>query len=218
MILTPSPNFDARTADIDMLVLHYTGMPTAQAALDRLCDPAAQVSAHYLVEEDGTVHNLVPEAARAWHAGVSFWRGDVGLNNRSIGIEIVNPGHEWGYRGFPGTQMDAVAALCRACLSRHAILARNIVAHADIAPDRKRDPGELFPWAWLAGQGVGVWTDGFAPPGDLLRDLAVIGYDIEARHVITAFQRHFLPDHLSGMDDEPTRRRASALLRSLNPP
>lgn len=217
MILTPSPNFDARPGGVDMLVLHYTGMQSAGAALDRLCDPEAKVSSHYLVDEDGAVHELVGEHNRAWHAGLSFWRGHTGLNDGSIGIEIVNPGHEWGYRGFPVAQMEAVASLCRACLARHAISARNVVAHSDIAPDRKQDPGELFPWAWLAGQGVGIWTEAFAEPGDLLRDLAIIGYDIAARDVITAFQRHFLPNHLSGTPDDLTRRRAAALKNLLNP-
>lgn len=217
MILTPSPNFDARPGAVDTIVLHYTGMQTAKAALDRLCDPPAKVSAHYLVDEGGIVHALVAEDNRAWHAGLSFWRGHIGLNDRSIGIEIVNPGHEWGYRGFPVAQMEAVASLSRACLARHAIPARNVVGHSDIAPNRKRDPGELFPWAWLARQGVGIWTESSAEPGNLPRDLAEIGYDIAASDVITAFQRHFLPNHLSGLADDVTRRRAAAVKNLLNP-
>ena len=179
-----------------MLVLHYTGMPSAGAALARLCDPAAKVSAHYLVDEDGTVQALVAEQNRAWHAGVSFWRGATGLNDRSIGIEIVNPGHEFGYRPFPAVQMQAVRELCQGILARwRGIPARNVVAHSDIAPNRKQDPGELFDWRGLAAAGIGLWTDLVAPPGDLAVDLAAIGYDMRLAEtdVITAFQRHFLP-------------------------
>ncbi len=204
---------------IDTLVLHYTGMQTGAAAIERLCDPAAKVSSHYVVEEDGTVYRLVEEASRAWHAGVSFWRGASGLNDRSIGIEIVNPGHEWGYRAFPRVQMAAVLDLCRGIISNHPIPARNVVGHSDIAPDRKRDPGELFPWAWLAGQGVGAWTDDFAAStDDVIAELAAIGYDtrLAADQVITAFQRHFLPDHLTGIADPKTAGRAAALRRRLD--
>jgi N-acetylmuramoyl-L-alanine amidase len=211
LILRPSPNFDARPGGVDVLVLHYTGMQTGAAALERLCDLAARVSAHYLVEEDGTIYRLVEEQQRAWHAGVSFWRGARGLNDGSIGIEIVNPGHEWGYRAFPPAQMAAVASLCQGILARHAIPARNIVAHSDVAPDRKQDPGELFDWQFLAGQGVGLWTDEFLAPGDLTEDLAAIGYDTSASQVITAFQRRFLPGNLTGMADTPTRARAAAV-------
>ncbi len=218
MIFAPSPNFDARPAEIEFLVLHYTGMPSAKAAVDRLCDPASKVSSHYLVDEDGTVYQLVDEANRAWHAGVSFWRGVSGLNDGSVGIEIVNPGHEWGYRAFPAVQMAAVLELCRGILSRHAIPARNVVGHSDIAPDRKQDPGELFPWAWLAAQGVGVWTDEVEAPGDILDDLAAIGYDVRfpAATLITAFQRHFLPDGITGVADARTAGRLAALRRLLD--
>jgi N-acetylmuramoyl-L-alanine amidase len=218
LIFAPSANFDARPAGVEFLVLHYTGMKTAAAAVDRLCDPAAKVSAHYLVDDDGTVYRLVEEGKRAWHAGVSFWRGVSGLNDGSVGIEIVNPGHEWGYRAFPDVQMAAVAALSREIIERHGILARDVVGHSDIAPDRKQDPGELFPWAWLAGQGVGVWTDEAVAPGDLIGDLAAIGYDVRfpAATVITAFQRRFLPDQLTGVPDEKTAGRAAAVRRLLD--
>jgi N-acetylmuramoyl-L-alanine amidase len=211
LIFAPSPNFDARPGGVDVLVLHYTGMRTAAAALARLCDPAAKVSSHYLVDEDGEVYSLVEERNRAWHAGVSFWRGMSGLNDVSVGIEIVNPGHEFGYRAFPEAQMATVLKLSRAVIGRHHLRQRNVVAHSDIAPDRKQDPGELFDWKFLAGQGVGLWTDDFAAPGDLLEDLAAIGYDITARAVITAFQRHFLPQNLSGQADEQTCARAAAV-------
>jgi N-acetylmuramoyl-L-alanine amidase len=215
MIPAPSPNTDARPegAKIDHLVLHYTGMKTAAEAVARLCDPVAKVSSHYVVDEDGTVYALVDEVLRAWHAGISYWRGVRGLNDRSIGIEIVNPGHEWGYRTFPEAQMLAVRDLCLGILARHPVPARNVVGHSDIAPNRKQDPGELFPWAWLAGQGVGVWPEGDAPPGDLMADLAAIGYDtgLAETDVITAFQRRFLPGNLSGVADEPTAVKAAAL-------
>ena len=188
----PSPNHDERPAGgpLDMLILHYTGMQTGQAAIDRLCDPAAKVSSHYVVEEDGAVVRLVPEDRRAWHAGVSFWRGHSVLNGRSIGIEIVNPGHEWGYRDFPVLQMAAVCDLCLSILSRYRIPARNVIAHSDVAPDRKEDPGEKFGWEDLARNGVGLWPFGVPDlgVGGAIRDavglrpvraaLAWIGYQV----------------------------------------
>ncbi|WP_297368335.1 N-acetylmuramoyl-L-alanine amidase [Acidocella sp.] len=219
MIFIPSPNFAPRESPVEFLVLHYTGMKTAQAAIDLLRDPAAEVSAHYVVDEDGTITQLVEEQNRAWHAGLSYWRGRAALNDSSIGIEIVNPGHEWGYRAFPPAQIAAVIALCQAILARHPIPARNVVAHSDIAPTRKRDPGELFPWPALARHGVGLWTDEFTPGGELLPDLARLGYDITqpAAAVITAFQRHFLPHNLSGQADAPTTARARALRQLVDP-
>src|SRR5262249_6695143 len=142
---------------IDMLVLHYTGMRTGEAALERLCDPVAKVSSHYLVEEDGTTWRLVPEEKRAWHAGVSFWAGERDINDFSIGIELVNPGHEFGYRPFPEAQMQALEALARDIVDRHAIRPHRVVGHSDVAPTRKTDPGELFDWARLARKGIGLW-------------------------------------------------------------
>lgn len=159
IIWHPSPNFGDRPAGaaIDTLVLHYTGMPNGDMALTRMCDPASQVSAHYMVEEDGCIYQLVAESKRAWHAGRGFWRGCTDINSSSIGIEIVNPGHEFGYRPFAIAQIDAVIALCQALLGRHDIPAHNIIAHSDMAPDRKEDPGELFPWQKLAENGIGLW-------------------------------------------------------------
>jgi N-acetylmuramoyl-L-alanine amidase len=232
-----SPNFNYRPpgAVIDTLVLHYTGMRTGGEALARLCDPEAKVSAHYVVEEDGRIFALVPEEKRAWHAGVSHWRGRDNLNDTSIGIEIVNPGHEFGYRPFPKVQMEAVAALCREILSRHPIPARNVVGHSDIAPDRKEDPGELFDWAGLAGQGIGLWAeemgDMAAPKlslGDtgeavahLQRDLAHYGYglvisgrfDVATEQVVIGFQRHFRPRLFHGIWDGECIARLQTLLR-----
>jgi N-acetylmuramoyl-L-alanine amidase len=215
----PSPNHDARPpgVPIDMLVLHYTGMPDEAGALARLRDPAAEVSAHYLVGEDGTVTRLVPEERRAWHAGVSHWRGHAGLNARSIGIEVVNPGHDWGYRAFPALQMGAVSALCRDILARHPIPARNVVAHSDIAPDRKRDPGELFDWEGLARDGVGLWPApwrGDAPdPAAAPALLARIGYrdDLPLPVLLTAFQRHWRPERVDGIADAETLARLAAV-------
>src|SRR3984885_6386437 len=207
--------------------MHYTGMHTAQEAIDRLRDPAARVSSHYVVDEDGAVLRLVPEGRRAFHAGVSFWRGHSELNARSIGIEIVNPGHEWGYRDFPVLQLAAVCDLCLAILSRHPIPARNVVAHSDVAPDRKEDPGEKFDWEGLARNGVGLWPDGVPDlgTGDAIRDasrlrtvragLAQIGYDVAAEGaldpalstVLRAFQRHWRQQAVSGQADSGTVAR-----------
>jgi len=222
VIFAPSPNFDARPEKkIDFLVLHYTGMKSCAEAVARLRDPVAKVSSHYVVDEDGTVLALVGEDMRAWHAGVSYWRGVRALNDRSVGIEIVNPGHEFGYRAFPNVQMIAVRELCRGILGRWPeIEARNVVGHSDIAPDRKQDPGELFPWAWLAASGVGVWTDEVAAPGDFWSDLAAIGYDtgLPGEVVVRAFQRHFLPGQLTGEANAETAGRAAGLRRMLSEP
>jgi N-acetylmuramoyl-L-alanine amidase len=237
----PSPNHDSRgevaealgagPPRIDMLVLHYTGMPSGAAALDRLCDPEAKVSSHYVIEEDGTIWRLVPEERRAWHAGISYWLGETGLNLASIGIEIVNPGHEWGYRDFPVLQLAAVCDLCLAILSRHAIPARNIVAHSDVAPDRKEDPGEKFDWEALAQNGVGLWPVGVPDLGTTggVRDaaglrgvraaLADVGYrvapegalDPALSNVLRAFQRHWRPEAVTGQADSGTLARLLAV-------
>jgi N-acetylmuramoyl-L-alanine amidase len=225
----PSPNHAARGEPprIDMLVLHYTGMQNAAAALDRLCDPLARVSAHYVVEEDGAVWRLVPEARRAFHAGLSCWEGERDLNFVSIGIEIVNPGHEWGYRPFPEPQMAAVEWLCRDVLTRHPIPAHRIVGHSDIAPDRKTDPGELFDWRRLAGAGIGLWPEpkagllhhrdagtGVVEQAAALADLAAIGYEVAGgaeTAAVLAFQRRFRPDCRDGRLDGETAQRLRQL-------
>jgi len=230
----PSPNFDARTAPPNMIVLHYTGMPTGVAALERLRDPAAKVSAHYLVEEDGHVFALVPEERRAWHAGVSSWRGESDINGRSIGIEIVNPGHEFGYRDFPDAQIAAVIALLTDVRTRWTILDGDIVGHSDVAPERKEDPGERFPWKTLAQAGHGVWCEREPAPGPSLGEgdeglgvlvfqnaLARLGYaitasgvfDVATTVVTTAFQRHWRPTRFDGVADGETRAVLMAVLR-----
>jgi N-acetylmuramoyl-L-alanine amidase len=219
MIDRPSPNFDARPAGtpVDMLVFHYTGMPGAAEALERLCDPAARVSAHYLVDEDGAVVALVPETERAWHAGVARWRGESDVNSRSIGIELVNPGHEFGYRAFPEAQMAALESLASAILARHPIPARNVVGHSDVAPQRKTDPGELFDWPRLAAAGIGLWPgDGRPLDGDAATAVAMLarfGFDTaDADAVLRAFQRHFRPERIDGVADATTLGRLQALL------
>jgi N-acetylmuramoyl-L-alanine amidase len=208
-----SPNHDERRRPLAMLVLHYTGMVSGAAALARLCDPASKVSAHYLVEEDGRVFALVPEARRAWHAGVAFWRGETDLNSASIGIEIVNPGHEFGYRPFPAAQMDAVEALAAAILARHGIAPWNVVGHSDVAPRRKEDQGELFDWPRLARAGIGLWPAAEAAPApDAAAALARIGYEtVDLEKSLAAFQRRWRPARVDGAFDEATARRLAAV-------
>ncbi|MBS0334674.1 MAG: N-acetylmuramoyl-L-alanine amidase [Proteobacteria bacterium] len=234
LIEAPSPNFDARTGPPDILVLHYTGMQTGPAALDRLRDPEAKVSSHYLVEEDGRIFRLVPEERRAWHAGVSYWKGERNINGVSIGVEIVNPGHEFGYRPFPDAQMAAVIELVSDIRSRWTIPDDRIVGHSDVAPDRKDDPGELFPWKRLAEAGHGLWAEAPAAPGDPMSEgeesaavfalqagFTRLGYDLPpsgqfdaaTKAVVTAFQRHWRQHRVDGIADGETRARLIALLR-----
>lgn len=215
----PSPNHAARPADvaIDTLVLHYTGMASGAEALERLCDPQAQVSAHWLVEETGEVVRLVPEERVAWHAGVSAWRGRIGLNARSIGIEVVNGGHDYGLPGYPEAQLAALVALARGIVARWAIPAVNVVAHSDVAPMRKRDPGERFPWARLAAAGVGLWPEpGTASPArSVTAALAAIGYVLDGAPqptsvtaAVQAFQRRWLASEpIDGRPAAATLRR-----------
>jgi N-acetylmuramoyl-L-alanine amidase len=219
----PSPNHDERPAGepIDTLVLHYTGMRTAEEAIGRLRDPASRVSAHYVVEEDGTIWRLVPEERRAWHAGVSHWRGREALNGRSIGIEAVNPGHGWGYRPFPALQMAALCDLCLDIIARRGIAARDVVAHSDVSPDRKQDPGELFDWEGLAANGVGLWprTAGGGASAQLAETaaarslLGAIGYrtDLPLPTLVSAFQRRWRPERVDGALDGATLRRLIAV-------
>ena len=218
----PSPNHEARPAGqaVDMLVLHYTGMPNGRAALGRLRDPEAKVSAHYLIDEDGSVYAMVPEDRRAWHAGVSYWRGRPDVNSRSIGIELVNPGHAFGYRDFSSAQMGALIALTHAILSRHPIPARNVVGHSDVAPARKIDPGERFDWRMLAEAGIGLWTKEWGDAGLVLSDrveaLRRWGYEVsenaDEAAALSAFQRHFRPTRIDGFADEETAGLLARLL------
>ena len=235
---TPSPNFDARRALPDMLVLHYTGMQTAEEAIARLRDADARVSAHYVVDEDGTLYALVPEERRAWHAGKGVWQGESDCNAASIGIEIVNPGHQWGYRDFPDVQIDAVIALIADIRSRWTIPDDRIIGHSDLAPDRKEDPGERFPWKRLAGEGHGLWFEpapervaALGPPlglGDeglgvivLRAGLHRLGYglmpggdyDDATQQTVTAFQRHWRQERVDGIADGQTRATLMGVLQ-----
>ncbi|MDX5984760.1 N-acetylmuramoyl-L-alanine amidase [Sphingomonas echinoides] len=219
IIDTPSPNYDERTLPVSMIVLHYTGMQTAQAAIDRLRDLDAKVSAHYLIAEDGTILRMVDEEKRAWHAGKSRWRGIEDVNSASIGIEIVNPGHEFGYRPFLEEQIDALIPLVADITARHGITRGNVVGHSDIAPTRKQDPGELFPWSRLAKLRLALprptknlmdplWSD-----AGFLIALERFGYDVSDKlAAIVAFQRRFRPELLDGVIDGECRSILLALL------
>lgn len=156
VIAAPSPNFNQRKLPITLIVLHYTGMADGPSALARMRDPAAQVSAHYMVEEDGRIFRLVDEDKRAWHAGVSLWHGETDINSSSIGIEIVNGGHDFGLPDFPAAQIDAVIELVKDVMGRHRIGPEGVIGHSDIAPGRKQDPGEKFPWDRLAAAGCAL--------------------------------------------------------------
>lgn len=240
--LRPSPNFGPRPEGRapDILLLHYTDMPSAEAAIGWLADPRSQVSCHYVVAEDGAITQMVAEADRAWHAGVSSWRGDKDINSRSIGIEIANLGHDHGYPDFPAAQIDAVIALARDICARNGILPERVLAHSDVAPSRKRDPGEKFPWARLAASGIGHFVppepigggrffefgDSGAPVEALQAMLAWYGYAIEidgmfgaeTQAVVAAFQRHFRPERVDGVADASTITTLHRLSRALTAP
>ena len=221
-----SPNADERPDGfgIDCLILHYTGMQSGEAALQRLTDPEAKVSAHYLIDENGTVARLVDERLRAWHAGVSCWQGRERLNDCSIGIEIVNPGHEWGYRPFTEAQYRSLEWLCPRLMAQFAIPPLRVLAHSDIAPGRKEDPGELFDWQRLATSGIGVWPEeGAGKPRseiEAMCQLLTIGYHLpypkdrqaSMRYIVKAFQRHFRPEQIDGELNQQTLARLDGLL------
>jgi N-acetylmuramoyl-L-alanine amidase len=234
----PSPNHEPRRGGVrpDILLLHYTGMKTTQAALERLTDPGARVSSHYLVFEDGRILQLVPEARRAYHAGESSWEETTDINSRSIGIEIGNQGHDCGCPAYPEPQIAAVIALCKDIVARWSIAPWHVLGHSDVAPLRKLDPGEVFPWARLAAEGVGLWVEPTRieaskalSPGDrgggiatLQHKLADYGYGITqsgqydeaTQKIVAAFQRHFRPAKVDGIADVSTMRTLEALLAS----
>ncbi len=220
----PSPNHDERTLPVSMLVLHYTGMQDAASAIARLTDAEAKVSSHYLVAEDGQVMRLVGEDRRAWHAGKALWRGISDVNSASIGIEIVNPGHELGYRPFPTSQMDALVPLVAEIVKRHAIEPANVVGHSDVAPARKQDPGELFDWELLARLGLALprprknLADPHWTPGGFLLALERFGYDVsDGPAAVTAFQRRFRPETVDGIADGECRAILLRLLLDREP-
>src|SRR6476646_5276693 len=237
--IIPSPNHGDRNKgrQPDMILLHYTGMPDVEGALARLCTAGTEVSSHYVVLEDGRIVQSVPEAKRAWHAGVASWAGEEDINSCSIGIEIINRGHDWGYPDFPLRQIAAVIALCRGIMLRHQLPAHRVLAHSDVAPSRKKDPGEKFPWHSLANSGVGHWVQP-APIvrgetlklGSISDDVANMqtafaryGYGIPTHgkfdgatlEVVAAFQRHFRPARVDGIADRSTISTLHALLASL---
>jgi N-acetylmuramoyl-L-alanine amidase len=235
----PSPNHGPRAAGkpIDILLLHYTGMKSEEGALAWLASPQSNVSAHYFVGEDGAIVQMVDEAERAWHAGASFWAGERDINTRSIGIEIANPGHEFGYRSFPLAEVAAVVALCRDILARHPIPPQRVLAHSDVAPLRKEDPGELFPWGELNADGVGHWVmpeavvagpelklgDSGEAVANLKQRFRSYGYglgaesdfDEEMAAVVRAFQRHFRPALVDGIADVSTIATLDRLIATL---
>ena len=237
--VTPSPNYGERKGitSPDMIVLHYTGMADAAGALVRLCTPGTEVSAHYVVLEDGNIVQCVRESARAWHAGISSWVGDTDVNSRSIGIEIVNRGHDLGYPDFPLRQIAAVIALCKGIMLRRNIPKHRVVGHSDVAPGRKKDPGEKFPWRLLADSGVGLWVEPtplvrsehkmLGASGDevlaMQRKLASFGYSVplnghydgQTMDVVAAFQRHFRPERVDGIADYSTLSTLNDLLAAL---
>jgi len=228
IIESPSPNHNERPAGkaIDILLLHYTGMRDGDAALRRLRDPAAKVSSHYLIEEDGRTHRLVEESHRAWHAGVGYWAGERDINAVSIGIELVNPGHDNGYRAFQQPQMAALIELGRAILARHPIPQSRVLGHSDIAPTRKIDPGELFDWRALAQAGIGLWPEPAPGASDLAaiqKALARYGYEVApsgaldaaTTAALQAFQRHFRPGLIDGLADEETAALLAGLIQRL---
>ena len=235
----PSPNYGERANGraIDMVVLHYTGMPDVEGAIARLCSAGTDVSAHYIVLEDGRIVQCVPEAKRAWHAGSSSWAGEEDINSCSIGVEIVNRGHDWGYPDYPLRQIAAVIALCRGIMLRRNVPSHRVLAHSDVAPARKKDPGEKFPWHSLANSGVGHWVH---PSPPVLGEALMLGtisddvknmqlalakygygvplsgqYDGPTMEVVTAFQRHFRPQRVDGIADRSTLTTLFALLSSL---
>lgn len=234
-----SPNFGPRRdgARTEIILLHYTGMETGEAAEAWLCDPISEVSSHYLVHEDGRIIQMVREGDRAWHAGKSSWRGQIDVNSSSVGIEIANPGHTLGYHDFPEAQIEAVIALCLGIAGRHGIRPENVLAHSDVAPGRKVDPGEKFPWKRLAASGVGHFIDAPAmaegrtlsagdrgePVEALQSMLALYGYGVEISGifdnqttiVVEAFQRHFRTEKIDGVADPSTVETLHRLLSAL---
>ena len=241
--LHPSPNVEPRREGVDpsMLIMHYTGLPTVERAIDVLSRTDCKVSCHYVIDEQGRITQMVAEELRAWHAGVASWAGETDINSASIGIEIQNPGHGGGYPDFPPEQMQAVAALSRDICRRHGIAPERVLAHSDVAPGRKIDPGEKFDWAWLAAEGIGHWVEpvpvdpqdaGLEPCAagasvmQMQRLLAAYGYgvapsgtlDADTERVVAAFQRHFRPERVDGRIDRSSMATLEKLIAALPEP
>ena len=231
-----SENYDQRkispiNKQIDTLVFHYTGMKSFKDALERLCDPESKVSSHFLINEDGGIYRLVEDKYRAWHAGRSFWRGEEDINSYSLGIELVNPGHEFVYKEFSNSQINSLIELCIQLIETYNISKKKIVGHSDIAPGRKKDPGELFPWRKLSAYGIGIWPDkdtshcfkntfwknisliGYIQPGQNLSDGEEISSNIKPTDIIRAFQRHFTPNNVTGILDDETFKMSSKVAK-----
>jgi N-acetylmuramoyl-L-alanine amidase len=238
-VVHPAHNREARRggAKPSLLILHYTGMSSAAKAIDWLARAESGVSCHYVIDEDGRITQMVPESQRAWHAGVSHWRGETDINSHSIGIEIHNPGHQHGYPEFPPAQMRAVIALSKDIARRHHMAPDGILAHSDVAPGRKIDPGEKFNWLLLAKEGLGLWVRpspvraddpglGHGAHGQRIARaqecLASYGYDVEAsgtldaatEKVLKAFQSHFRPRRVDGRLDRSTEVTLERLLEA----
>ena len=225
IISSPSPNYNDRPPGtiIDILVLHYTGMPETTQALERMCDPTTKVSAHYLIDIDGQVLQLISENKRAWHAGISSWRGNCNINDRSIGIELANPGHEHGYQKFSSPQIESLIKIAKRTIARYPIPARNVIGHSDISPTRKKDPGELFDWHTLALEGIGHWPESskitnikHIDKSNLELALKEYGYETsDLTATIVAFQRHFLPNRCDGLPDREMFHKLAILINNL---
>lgn len=215
-----SPHFNERSLPINTLLIHYTDLPTTDEALSCLTRPDSRVSAHYLIDEKGKVYQLVSEEKRAWHAGKSYWRGCIDLNSCSIGIELSNPGHSHGYLPFPNEQIQSLVKLWTDIKSRWDIPSCRILGHSDVAPQRKQDPGHLFPWKALSQEGFGLWPDVLSPPPspslpDLMESLHAIGYEITSpQDTLLAFQRRFEPHKMDGLATLETLALAQGLLKA----
>jgi len=225
MITLETPNFnDRKTNVIDMIVLHYTGTESLNDAITRLCRKKYEVSAHYLVACNGDIYQMVAEEYRAWHAGVSYWRGETDINSRSIGIEIDNKGHDYGYNDYPDIQIASVVGLCKNLIEKYGIFPLNIVGHSDIAPTRKKDPGEKFPWHLLAMNGIGIYpeiaTEVVIPDDfDYIKALNAIGYDIsDVDATVTAFKRRYVQDDVTAEMTSVTKQKIFALYQIVNSP
>ena len=231
-----SENYDNRKISsidqqIDTLVFHYTGMKSFNDALGRLCDPTSKVSSHFLIDEGGKIYRLMEDKYRAWHAGRSYWRGEEDINSFSLGIELVNPGHDFFYSEFPDSQINSLIELCNELIGKYNISEKKVVGHSDIAPGRKKDPGELFPWRQLASYGIGIWPDddipfssnnsfwknialiGYIQPGQNLSDGKGISPNIKPSDIVIGFQRHFMPNHITGIVDEETLKMSSKVAK-----